>query len=740
MIAIITEKPSQARNFAKALGGMSGTFDGKQYKIVPARGHLYEFAQPHEQVRPDLVQKYKNWNMANLPWDESDFAWKREKKKDTAAVLKELKTTISCADEVWLGGDVDPSGEGGLISIEILDELKVRPKVVRRMYFYDESPKSIQDAFKNAKLIPDVHKHDEYLKAIYRTKFDYLTMQFTRIAKACGDGQSMLRQGRLKSAMVLIVGDGLAAVKAYKKIPSYSNRFKDDKGNVYSSKNEPSFPDKTQVPQTYVDGHVAVDKKEIKKTVPPKLLDLASLSSILAGKGFKAKLVLDTYQKMYECTSPMRPGSASGGGVLSYPRTEDLVVTPEQFDELLPYVDMIADVVGVDARLLTHRTHRKTHVKTGGAHGANRPGTNVPLSLDQVETNFGKCGRAIYEVLARNYLAMLCEDYEYESQSGHIVEYPDFKGTCSVPVSQGWKLVFQVDDDDDVDGKGLGTVAKPFIHEGFPPKPPTPTMKWLMKQLERKNVGTGATRTTTYSDVTSDRAQYPLMQESRGKLTLTQYGEMSYRLLPGTHIGSLDLTEEVERDMKLIAEGKLDGDEALKKVRQYVIEDRDTMAKNGEKMRKEMGIMPQSEVPQAERYSGTWKGTSVSFKREWSGHRFTDDECERLCNGEEISIFGLKSKSGSEYGVTGKLSNQTFNGHKFVGFERTGFANDPAKAKEPPAQWCGHKFTDDEMSLLKQGREVYCEGFVSKKTGKTFDCKVQAVEKDGRVIIEPHFE
>ncbi|MBD5585206.1 MAG: hypothetical protein HDQ88_08990 [Clostridia bacterium] len=90
--------------------------------------------------------------------------------------------------------------------------------------------------------------------------------------------------------------------------------------------------------------------------------------------------------------------------------------------------------------------------------------------------------------------------------------------------------------------------------------------------------------------------------------------------------------------------------------------------------------------------------------------------------------------------MTGKLSNQTYNGHKFVGFERTGFATDPSKADEPPAQWCGRKFTEDELSLLKQGREVYCEGFVSRKTGKEFNCKVQAVKKDGKIVIEPHFE
>lgn len=714
MIAIITEKPSQARNFAKALGGSKGTFDGKEYEIVPARGHLYEFVDPDKQVPSDRAAAYHSWAVGNLPWDESEFSWKRAKKKDTAAVLKTLKDVLSRSSSIFLGGDVDPSGEGGLISIEIMEELKIRSKEVRRMYFYDESPKSIQDAFRNAKLIPSVYQHDEYLKAIYRTKFDFLTMQFTRLATAYGDGRSVLRQGRLKSAMVLITGDGLKAVAAYKKIPFYQNRFRDENGNMYTSKDEPSFPDKSQVPQTYSQGHITVDKKELKHTAPPRLLDLAGLSSMLASRGIKAKEVLDTYQKMYESS------------IVSYPRSEDKTITPEQFDELLPLCNKIAAVVGVDPALLTHKSHRKTHVKVGGAHGANRPGTNVPNSLQSL-ASYGSCAPVIYEVLARNYLAMLCEDYDYESQSGHVTEYPSFIGTTSVPVKQGWKQVFQSGDDDDVDGKGLGTTATPFVHEGFPPKPPTPTMKWLMKQLEAHDVGTGATRTSTYSEVTNEKTKYPLMKETRGKLSLTQFGEMSYRLLPGTHIGSLDLTEEVQNDMRLIAEGKLNGDEALKKIQRYVIEDRETMSKNGETMRKELGVMPQNN---AERWSGTWNGQQVSFKREWSGHRFTDEECQKLCDGETISIYGLKSKSGSEYGVTGKLSKQSYNGHEYVGFERLGFASE--NDGHVPAQWCGHKFTQDEISLLEMNKEVYIEGFVSKKTGKTFNAKV--VFEDGKIV------
>lgn len=70
-----------------------------------------------------------------------------------------------------------------------------------------------------------------------------------------------------------------------------------------------------------------------------------------------------------------------------------------------------------------------------------------------------------------------------------------------------------------------------------------------------------------------------------------------------------------------------------------------------------------------ERYKGTWNGEEVNFKKEWSGHKFTDEECEKLCNGEEIEIEAVSSKTGKSFKCKGKLERQTFNGKEFVGFK-----------------------------------------------------------------------
>lgn len=711
----MTEKPSASRNFAKALGGMSGTYNGEQYVIVTARGHLYELASPEAQVSANLAPKYKSWDLAKLPWNEQDLEWKRTKQKDVTDVLKDIKAKATGCDELCVAGDVDPSGEGMLIQAEIIQELKLRPKKLSRMYFDDESAKEIQKAFTNRKEILDLTKNNEYMMAWFRTRWDFLSMQFSRIATKCGDGKSVLRQGRLKSAMVVLVGDQLKLVAGYQKIPYYQNRFKDENGVIYTNPEEPTYKKQDEVPQIYHDSDVVCDSKTMKSSPPPKFLDLASLSAKLAARGFKPKQVLGTYQKMYEDQR------------VSYPRTEDKVVTPEQFNELLPKVDAIATLVGVDTALLTHRTPRSTHVKTGGAHGANRPGPNVPKTLQEL-TTYGPGAVEIYTILAKSYLASLAEDYEYESQKGHVKDYPKFVGTVSVPKKAGWKAVYGTDlDDDDTDSNtaGLGTHAAPFVFEGFPPKPETPTMKWLMKQLEKRDVGTGATRTSTYAEVTSETAKYPLMIDKKGKVTLSEYGEMSYRLLPGTHIGDLTITERVQQQMRDVAAGKVSAEACLHEMQALVSDDIKTMLANSETMRKELNVMPNgTSAPAAERYKGTWKGVDVNFKRDWSGHHFTDDECERLCAGEEIEIEAVSSKTGKTFRCKGLLEEQEYNGKKYIGFKNTGFVNAVGQKDGVPDEWCKHVFTPDERDALEAGLSIECSDFVSKK-GNKFSAKVR---------------
>jgi DNA topoisomerase-3 len=725
-VGILTEKPSAARHFAAALGGESGNYNGQSYLITHARGHLYEFVDPHRMVKDSsLSEGYKKWDLDRLPWDPEDLSWKMEQINGSEQTAQQVKKDLSGCDEIVIATDVDPTGEGGMIAVNAFQQLGLSPQRYSRMYFTDETESSLQKAFDDRKPITALSDFDEYRKALYRSKFDFMSMQWTRAATnmARQSGRScVLRQGRLKSAMVKLVGDQLKAHSDYVKKPFFQNRFQDENKVKYVNPEEPRFDTKAEVPGGYTASSVIRDSTQQKKTAPPRLLDLAALSSMLVSKGVKAKQVLDTYQKMYEAQ------------VVSYPRTEDKTITPEQFDELVPLVDRIADVVGVDTQHLTHRQPRKTHVKTGGAHGANRPGPKVPSSLESIETQFGSTGKLIYETLATNYLAMLAEDYTYEQQKGHLEKYPDFKGIANVPTSQGWKSVYDPtagdSDNDDQDENessiGLGHQAEPFVYEGSNKRPEHPSMKWLMKQLEKRDVGTGATRTSTYSEVTSSKSKYPLLVEKGKKLTLAEAGDMSWRLLPGTRIGDLSLTEQVYATMREIAEGTMTAEQSLAVIADWVREDIATMQQNAEAMRTDLGL---SKVA-VERAAGTWQQApggpkEVQFKKTWSGHTFTEYEIEQLLAGETIS-FSAKSRAGRAFTAHGKLGLGTYKGKKFVGFQ----LDQPDK----PTVWSKHTFTQEEIDQLLAGQQLEIDDFVSAKTGNTFSCRVGWDSTNKRIV------
>ena len=43
MILVLAEKPSAKKNFATALGGTAGRYNGEEYKISPSEGNALRF-------------------------------------------------------------------------------------------------------------------------------------------------------------------------------------------------------------------------------------------------------------------------------------------------------------------------------------------------------------------------------------------------------------------------------------------------------------------------------------------------------------------------------------------------------------------------------------------------------------------------------------------------------------------------------------------------------------------------
>lgn len=678
---IITEKPSARKNFEKALGGKTGHFLDFDYELTNLRGHVMQLKGPEHQVPKELQEKLLSWKLEHLPWDLDQFAWKNTyiksknlrtgKLESTKALLDGIKQQAQKADAIIIATDNDPSGEGELLAWEAIQAIRWQGQVLR-VDFMDESSKSIQKAFTKLRDVSDPTQDGALLMGMARSRWDFASMQLTRIATKGAEKQGyklLSRQGRLKSAMIYKVYEQEQAIKNYQRIPFFEARYKDDKGNVYARDvkgldvipfrylNADDAQQEMTSGQYPLIGTPEISSDIEKRQTPPKLLDLSSLSAVLAKEGFKAKEVLVTYQKMYEAQ------------IVSYPRTEDRTITPEQFNEMLPKVDEIAQVVQVDSNLLTHRIARKTHVKEEGAHGANRPGVVIPTSLTSLQ-KFGSSGPRIYEVLAKNFLAMLAEDYIYRQIKAKITEAPIFVTVINIPVKLNWKLVYQDEDakQETLATTGIGHSANMFVHEGQNPKPQQPTWQWLKTFLEKYDIGTGATRTSTFSELSSGKNAYFI--DTKGKIKLTNEGAISAYLVKGTFIANplitkrvFDIFKEIGRKETTLAYAQNSLNMTIKNDMPIILQNAASLADHFEKPAKRT-----KRVKPKEKITGLFAPTNqeVSFNTKWGKHTFTAGEIADLLAGKEIDIHG--SGKTRTYTYRGKLQHYTYKGKQTFGF------------------------------------------------------------------------
>lgn len=684
---VLAEKPSAARNFAKALGGNTGTYSGVNYRISSLVGRTMTISKDfRNQVSDDLVDKYQSWNLEYLPWDATQIAFTRIPNPKTRDILKKLKFDLEGASEVCIATDVDPSGQGELLAWEALSYLGWQGKT-SRMYHSDEEIKSVQKAFNERKILTSMDQDGDCVRAWVRDRWDWLSMQWTRvatkIAQEAGCSDMLLREGRLKSVIVSLVAEQQTVYLSYQKVPYFEVRFKSDTGVVFAQEPEIAIRVSNKAELDTVEPSVTTivcDKVTIKHQAPPKLPDLTDLAAKLAPKGITPQTVLNTYQTMYE------------DQVVSYPRTEDKFVSPEQFTEMLELTNRIAKVVEVDPSLLTHINPRTSHVKSGGAHGANRPGTNVPKSLNDLD-KYGKGAREIYLELALSWLATLCEDREYEHYEGHLQEHPTFKGSCDITTKPGWRVLLDDDDSDpdvvnrEVESPGLGDTAEEFVYEGKNKRPQRPTVKWLKTKLEQYDVGTAATRTSTIAEVSNGKDAQLL--EKKGVLSLTRTGEVSAALIEGCLISDPSVTEQLHNDMNRCGHFEIEDFEILNNVASMVLQDMQTMKNNVSKIqtaswqkqqsnKSGMLICPVCKQPLKANKAGTvyfctsrkvekqddqyveidpgcgFKlGTSIYGQKKLSEKQVID-----LLSGKSVHVKGLKSKAGKTYGVVVTLDKE----------------------------------------------------------------------------------
>ena len=735
-ILIVTEKPDAAKNFAKALDGKTGVYGDKQFAIINLYGHVLTSGKPHEVALPQYSETVGLFSKIDaIPWSPSYFDFK---KKQVSESLGDLGTRLMATIRKYLDAgyipciatDTDVSGEGDLLGLEVFEFLNYKGRMYR-VRQVDESAKSIRKAMD--KMTDITYDDPAYRKAFSRSNMDFLTQQLTRyvtmrLQELGYDLPGPVPFGRLQSLILVLIAEQNDAIANYKPSSVFESRYRLD-NLVLSNPDMVQFKTKEEWRAEGLPFEAKV--KEVRqvpgKTIPPKALTFSKLAGIVSKQGIKAKRMKDLFQKMYE------------DSILSYPRTDDNYISPEQFNEMLPLVDNILDIIGMPTAPFTHRTARPTHVKEGTAHGALRPGLVLPQSLEYLDATYGTGAGTIYKVVAQRFLMMFLEDTEWIRHEYETVgTTPVFSGSVKVITKQG---VTDPEEEDSTDVvtllPDLSKMAELYPHEIKSKRPETPTVNWLMNQLDKLDVGTGATRVSTFANISGESAKYPVNDgKSLTLRTLGQIGALSAR---GTIIGSADGTRKIQALADVVKDGG-SYDEAYEVFTQIIAADIATIDKLIETLAYELDELGVPKKKPKLYAIGQWNGEEVRFNRVYGGHEFTDDEVNTLLSGGEVAIE-IQTKDGKPAKVKGGLAEQEYNGNIFIGFKgafvREGYVDGEWNGQQISfkGSYMDHVFTPAEVDILLSGGTVPIR--VTDKSGKQVDVtgKLEVQEYQGRKFV-----
>lgn len=707
-LLIITEKPSAGDNFQDALGGSQGMFEGDEFAIVNLFGHVLTLETPEKVAYPNYAQTVGSFgNIENLPWSHTYFDFDKktippQKHSQFAPVIENIKGYLRDGYIPVIACDIDSMGEGDLLAQEVLTFVGYKGKVYRE-YHVDETPKSIQKSLRAKKDV--TARNDGLMAATTRMVLDYLTQQLVRVSTVTIQkmGYKLPRTvavGRLQSVIVRLVGDQIEAIKNYKPSSVWESRYNLDDVLILSNPDVEQFPTK----EAWKAGNLPMQAtvREIKatpgRTAPPKALTLTGLGRIMSSRGLPVKRTQELAQAMYD------------DAVMTYPRTEDNFITPEQFTEMLPMVDSIIRLLGLVPDVFTHRTPRKTHVKEGGSHGALRPGVNLPASLDGLDTKYGNGASAVYKLVAERFLMMFLEDTEWVRHDYETTDTPvPFKGSIRIITKKGVTNPDEAMDDIATKLPDTSHKANLYAHEVKSIAPKKPTESWVMGQLEKHNVGTPSTQGATVSRMIGRNNNFPLIAGAKTTepLSLSPIGTVSYQVAKGISLGTPECTRTYEEKIRQVVKDEVTQEQVFLDFTEVMRGDIASI-KSMHFDLAGLGFMPV-----AKKVEGTWNGITVSIPESCNGYTFTQPELGTLFSGGSVSFTG-KDFNGNPVPTTVKLGYCSYKGKQYVGFHDANYyygmwGEEEIKFKRV---FMGYRFTDDECEkLLLDGKISF--------TGKT---------------------
>jgi len=469
MKLILTEKPSVARDFAKALklSKKDGYFEGNGYVVTWAFGHLYELARPE-----DYNSELKKWSWEGLPIIPSSFK-RIPKDASSRKQIKVIKQLLSKASEVIVGTDAEREGE--LIAREILEECGWKGKTWRFWTSLSLTPDVVKKTLKNLK--PAKNYDRLYHAALARQQADWLVgMNLSRAATLAFGKKELFSIGRVQTAVLAILVKRYHERVNFKPKPYWLLKAileKDGKaftaswigGQIFEKEKAYNLLEKVKSAK---EARVIKVERKRQKTGSPYLYDLITLQQDAAKKfGFSSKKTLSIAQKLYEVYK-----------CLSYPRTESRFMGKDNFNLVKDRLFLLSSSYPEIFRVIDKNKINPGYKRVFNDAGLTDHHALIPLAPLPDEASPDE--KKIYELVLKRFAAAFSEDYVYENTYVELeIAGEKFKATGKIDLKKGWTEIFIPAKEEDKDKEEEENNKLPDLIQGE-------TVKKIKEKLRTK--------------------------------------------------------------------------------------------------------------------------------------------------------------------------------------------------------------------------------------------------------------
>jgi len=593
---VLAEKPSVGRDIAKVLGCNqkgNGFFEGKQYIVTWALGHLVTLADP--ELYDD---KYKAWKLEDLPMLPK-YA-KLVVIKKTSKQFQAVKAQLNRKDVNEIVIATDAGREGELVARWIIEKAAVK-KPIKRLWISSVTDQAIKQGFKNLK--EGKEYENLYASAQARAEADWLVgMNATRALTTKYNAQ--LSCGRVQTPTLAIIAKREQEIKDFQPKKFYGVKvaaanglnltWKDAKTNETRTFNE----EKAQLVYNAIqhkDVVVETVQKSRKRSYAQGLYDLTELQRDCNRIfGYSAKETLSITQRLYEQYK-----------VVTYPRTDSKHLTTDMVGTLKERLEAVSikPYAQWTAKILRQPIHtNKSFVDNSKVtdHHAIVP-TEQHAFLQSMSDKEVK----VYDLIVKRFLAVFMPPFEYEQTSINAkIGNETFVAKGQAVINKGWKELFERDENDESfvplvsNGDVLKISHSSVTHgETKPPEPfnegtllsamenPVKFMSGEKKDLVKTLGETGGLGTVATRADIIEKLFNSFLIEKRGKgIHITTKGKQLLDLVP-EELKSPALTAEWEQRLTQIAKGKLNKEKFVNDMKAYATKAVSTVKNSTEKFK-----------------------------------------------------------------------------------------------------------------------------------------------------------